>query len=94
MWFVSFNKIHFQENIEAKRDTCGNYDSMVLLLDCLKRRENWPEQFIAALEACDHQTLADEIRAEYDALRGTSSESAVLKCDTARALKVFNQHKQ
>ncbi|KAG8013060.1 Mitochondrial antiviral-signaling protein [Nibea albiflora] len=66
---------HDRENIEAKRDTCGNYDSMVLLLDCLKRRENWPEQFIAALEACDHQTLADEIRAEYAALRGTNNSS-------------------
>lgn len=49
---------------------------MVLLLDCLKRRENWPEQFIAALEACDHLTLADEIRREYDALRGDNSKSA------------------
>nr|AVJ47494.1 mitochondrial antiviral signaling protein [Miichthys miiuy] len=66
---------HDRENIEAKRDTCGNYDSMVLLLDCLKRRENWPEQFIAALEACNHQTLADEIRAEYNALRGTNNSS-------------------
>lgn len=47
---------------------------MVLLLDCLKRRENWPEQFIAALEACDHLTLADEVRREYDALRGDNSE--------------------
>lgn len=63
-----------QENIEAKRETYGNYDSMVLLLDCLKRRDNWPEQFIAALEACDHLALAQEVQREYDALRATRGE--------------------
>ncbi|XP_060938609.1 mitochondrial antiviral-signaling protein [Limanda limanda] len=67
---------HDRENIEAKRETNGNYDGMVLLLDCLKRRENWPEQFIEALEACEHTTIADEIRAEYDALRGNSNPSS------------------
>ncbi|XP_075963311.1 mitochondrial antiviral-signaling protein isoform X2 [Anarhichas minor] len=66
---------HDRENIEAKRETYGNYDSMVLLLDCLKRRENWPEQFIDALEACEHTTLAAEIRAEYDALRGVDNSN-------------------
>ncbi len=45
-------------------------------MNCLKRRENWPEQFINALEACEHRTLANEIRAEYDALRGINSKSA------------------
>lgn len=64
-----------QENIEAKRENYGNFDSMVLLLDCLKRRENWPEQFIQALEECEHSSVAAEIRAEYDALRGVDSES-------------------
>lgn len=63
-----------QENIEAKRETYGNYDSMVLLLDCLKRRDNWPEQFIAALEACDHLALAQEVQREYDALRAPPGE--------------------
>ncbi|KAM9341586.1 mitochondrial antiviral-signaling protein [Symphorus nematophorus] len=66
---------HDKENIEAKREMYGNYDSMMLLLDCLKRRENWPEQFIAALEACDHPTLAAEIRAEYDSLRGINNSN-------------------
>lgn len=66
---------HDRENIEAKREVCGNFDSMVLLLDCLKRRENWPEQFIEALEACDHPTLAAEIRAEYNALRGINNST-------------------
>ncbi|XP_034714152.1 mitochondrial antiviral-signaling protein-like [Etheostoma cragini] len=66
---------HDRENIEAKRESYGNYDSMVVLLDCLKRRGNWPEEFIEALEACEHPTLAAEIRAEYNALRGINSKS-------------------
>ncbi|KAJ0008661.1 hypothetical protein NQD34_016076 [Periophthalmus magnuspinnatus] len=66
---------HDREVIEAKRETCGRFDAMVRLLDCLKRRENWPEQFIAALEACEHRTLAAEIRAEYDALRGINNSN-------------------
>ncbi|XP_070776225.1 mitochondrial antiviral-signaling protein [Enoplosus armatus] len=66
---------HDRENIEAKRETCGNYDSMVLLLDCLKRRENWPEQFIEALEACDQPTIAAEIREKYNALKGINNSN-------------------
>ncbi|XP_068573679.1 mitochondrial antiviral-signaling protein [Cebidichthys violaceus] len=66
---------HDRENIEAKRETYGNYDSMVLLLDCLKRRENWLEQFIDALDACEHTTLAAEIRAEYDTLRSINNSN-------------------
>lgn len=58
---------------------CGNYDGMVLLLDCLKRRENWPEEFISALEACGHPTIAADIRREYDALRGSKSEFVLEK---------------
>ncbi|XP_029349744.1 mitochondrial antiviral-signaling protein [Echeneis naucrates] len=64
---------HDRENIEAKRETYGNHDSMVLLLECLRRRENWPEQFIEALEACEHPTIAAELRAEYNALRGANN---------------------
>uniref|UniRef100_A0A8C3G310 Mitochondrial antiviral-signaling protein n=1 Tax=Cyclopterus lumpus TaxID=8103 RepID=A0A8C3G310_CYCLU len=67
---------HDQETIEAKREMCGNYNSMVLLLDCLKRRENWPQQFIDALEACEQTTLAAEIRAEYNMLRGNPPPSS------------------
>ncbi|KAM4542726.1 mitochondrial antiviral-signaling protein [Odontesthes bonariensis] len=67
--------LHDRENIEAKRETCGNYDGMVLLLDCLKRRENWPEQFIEALEACEQRTLAAEIRAAYNALKGVNNSN-------------------
>lgn len=47
---------------------------MVLLLDCLKRRENWPEEFITALEECNHSTIAAEIRNEYNALKGSKSD--------------------
>ncbi|XP_061600277.1 mitochondrial antiviral-signaling protein [Cololabis saira] len=67
---------HDRDTIEAKRETCGNYDGMVLLLDCLKRRENWPEQFIEALEACEQTAIAAEIRAEYSALKGGASSGA------------------
>ncbi|XP_072313585.1 uncharacterized protein [Eucyclogobius newberryi] len=66
---------HDRETIEAKRETCGSFDAMVRLLDCLKRREDWPEQFIAALEACEHRIIAAEIRDEYDALRGINNSS-------------------
>ncbi|XP_054652076.1 mitochondrial antiviral-signaling protein isoform X2 [Dunckerocampus dactyliophorus] len=66
---------HDRETIEAKRDTCGNYDGMVLLLDCLKRRESWPEHFIQALELCEHTSIAAEVRAEYDALRDSNPSS-------------------
>ncbi|KAM8914319.1 LOW QUALITY PROTEIN: mitochondrial antiviral-signaling protein [Spinachia spinachia] len=77
---------HDRENIEAKRETNGNFDSMVLLLDCLKRRENWPQQFIDALEACEQTSLAAEIRAEYDALRGVAnSGSSSLPATVVRA---------
>ncbi|KAK5917138.1 hypothetical protein CgunFtcFv8_012053 [Champsocephalus gunnari] len=66
---------HDRENIEAKREVRGNYDGMVLLLDCLKRRESWPEQFIKALEACEQPILAAGLRTEYDTLRGTSNSN-------------------
>ncbi|XP_077477942.1 uncharacterized protein LOC144090361 [Stigmatopora argus] len=59
---------HDRECIEAKRETCGNYDAMALLLDCLKRRSSWPEQFIQALEKCEYSTIAADVRAEYGKL--------------------------
>uniref|UniRef100_H2MVF0 Mitochondrial antiviral-signaling protein n=1 Tax=Oryzias latipes TaxID=8090 RepID=H2MVF0_ORYLA len=68
---------HDRENIEAKRDNNGNHDAMVLLMECLKRRENWPEQLIQALEACEHVSLAAEVRAAYGALTGVNYSSAV-----------------
>ncbi|RVE56848.1 hypothetical protein OJAV_G00210400 [Oryzias javanicus] len=67
---------HDRENIEAKRDTNGNHDAMVLLMECLKRRENWPEQLIQALEACEHTRLAAEVRTAYEALTGANSNAS------------------
>ncbi|XP_008397039.1 mitochondrial antiviral-signaling protein [Poecilia reticulata] len=77
---------HDRENIEAKRETSGNFNAMVLLLDCLKRRENWPEQFIQALEACEHKTLAAEIQTEYNCLlRGNNPSSGSVAATVVRA---------
>ncbi|KAM4723636.1 LOW QUALITY PROTEIN: mitochondrial antiviral-signaling protein [Anableps anableps] len=67
---------HDRENIEAKRETSGNYDGMVLLLECLRRRENWPEQFIQALEACEHSALAATIKQEYYSLQDVNNPSS------------------
>ncbi|XP_077586737.1 mitochondrial antiviral-signaling protein [Stigmatopora nigra] len=59
---------HDRECIEAKREMCGNFDAMVLLLDCLKRRSSWPDHFIQALEKCEHSAIAADVRAEYGKL--------------------------
>lgn len=64
----------------------GKYDSMVLLLDCLKRRENWPEEFISALEECGHPAMAADIRREYDALRGSKSVFVIEKATRCAVL--------
>lgn len=50
---------------------------MQYLLECLRRRENWAEEFIRAMEACEHTTMAAEIRAEYNSLRGTADSKSV-----------------
>uniref|UniRef100_A0A8C6T2T3 Caspase recruitment domain-containing protein n=1 Tax=Neogobius melanostomus TaxID=47308 RepID=A0A8C6T2T3_9GOBI len=76
---MSFCFIHliilFQEAIETKNDSSGKYEAMKLLLSLMKRRENWPEQFIAALEECEHRTMAHEIRGEYNKLKAINSKS-------------------
>lgn len=46
---------------------------MIVLLECLKRREYWAEQFIEGLEACEQSKLAAEMRAEYSALTALNS---------------------
>ncbi|KAG7458686.1 hypothetical protein MATL_G00223220 [Megalops atlanticus] len=73
-----------RDEIEAKRESTGNYNAMQLLLDCLKRRENWPSELIRALECCEHRELADEIRAEYESLKvpRNGSVSAPVVCAT------------
>ncbi|KAM4624889.1 mitochondrial antiviral-signaling protein [Polymixia lowei] len=58
-----------RELIEAKKDNSGNYIAMMLLLDCLRKRESWPEEFITALEACEQFKIAAEIKAEYNSLK-------------------------
>uniref|UniRef100_A0A8C6T2A2 Caspase recruitment domain-containing protein n=1 Tax=Neogobius melanostomus TaxID=47308 RepID=A0A8C6T2A2_9GOBI len=63
------------EAIETKNDSSGKYEAMKLLLSLMKRRENWPEQFIAALEECEHRTMAHEIRGEYNKLKAINSKS-------------------
>uniref|UniRef100_W5KUI4 Mitochondrial antiviral-signaling protein n=1 Tax=Astyanax mexicanus TaxID=7994 RepID=W5KUI4_ASTMX len=62
-----------REEIEAKREVAGNYNAMQVLMDCLRRRENWPEQFIRALNEIDQQSLANEISDAYDKIRGIKS---------------------
>lgn len=63
-----------QEEIEAKRETHGNYNAMMVLLDNLQRRENWPDQFISALRTCEQSALANKINEEYDKIRGIHSK--------------------
>ncbi|XP_028834755.1 mitochondrial antiviral-signaling protein [Denticeps clupeoides] len=59
-----------REEVEAKREMTGNYNAMQLLLDCLRRRERWPEQFIKALEECEQDTLAQLMYESYNTLTG------------------------
>jgi len=64
-----------QEEIEAKKETSGNYTAVQTLLDNLRRRDNWPEEFITALENCEHKELAAEMRTAYDTIRGITGKS-------------------
>ncbi|KAM9355116.1 mitochondrial antiviral-signaling protein [Pholidichthys leucotaenia] len=70
---------HDRETIEAKRETCGNWNAMDLLLECIKRRENWAQQFIQALDDCEHHTIAAEMKAEFDALTANNNPTNVIK---------------
>ncbi|CAL8283593.1 unnamed protein product [Lota lota] len=63
-----------REEIEAKREHSGNYTAMQLLLECLHRRESWPEQFITALTACEHRAMAAEMEAAYQRLKNPGGE--------------------
>ncbi|KAM9777486.1 mitochondrial antiviral-signaling protein [Neosynchiropus ocellatus] len=60
---------HDRETIETKREMISNQDAVVHLLDCLKRRDNWPDEFIQALEKCEHRAIAAEIQTEYNKLK-------------------------
>ncbi|XP_077053331.1 mitochondrial antiviral-signaling protein [Siphateles boraxobius] len=65
-----------REEIEAKRETSGNFTAMQTLLDNLRRRENWPNEFITALQKCEHRELAAEMRTAYDRIRGITNNAA------------------
>ncbi|XP_048853002.1 mitochondrial antiviral-signaling protein-like isoform X3 [Brienomyrus brachyistius] len=58
-----------RDEITAKRESRGNYDAMERLLDCLKRRENWPDDLIEALRSCEQWELASELEKEYESLK-------------------------
>ncbi|KAJ8335765.1 hypothetical protein SKAU_G00391070 [Synaphobranchus kaupii] len=66
-----------REEIVAKRESAGNYIAMQMLLDYLKRRQNWVDEFIRALEQCEHSRLASEIRAEHESLLGPRNAAPV-----------------
>uniref|UniRef100_A0A8C9RMW4 Mitochondrial antiviral-signaling protein n=1 Tax=Scleropages formosus TaxID=113540 RepID=A0A8C9RMW4_SCLFO len=63
-----------RDEIYAKKESRGNFDAMQLLLDCLRRRENWPEQLIQALRNCEHLQLSREVEREYNSLRANMSK--------------------
>ncbi|XP_007236481.3 mitochondrial antiviral-signaling protein [Astyanax mexicanus] len=74
-----------REEIEAKREVAGNYNAMQVLMDCLRRRENWPEQFIRALNEIDQQSLANEISDAYDKIRGIKPQRSTPPAAAAAA---------
>ncbi|XP_018582026.2 mitochondrial antiviral-signaling protein [Scleropages formosus] len=65
-----------RDEIYAKKESRGNFDAMQLLLDCLRRRENWPEQLIQALRNCEHLQLSREVEREYNSLRANMNGRA------------------
>ncbi|XP_017319351.1 mitochondrial antiviral-signaling protein [Ictalurus punctatus] len=75
-----------REEIEAKRETHGNYNAMMVLLDNLQRRENWPDQFISALRTCEQSALANKISEEYDKIRGIHTQRRAAAAASAPVL--------
>lgn len=75
-----------REQIEAKRETYGNYSAMMILLDNLQRRENWPDQFISALRTCEQSALANKISEEYDKIRGIHNQRRATAAASAPVL--------
>lgn len=67
---------------------------MSVLIDNLRRRENWPSEFISALKKCEQRDLADRISKDYDRIRGIASKSvSVLNLQLSTLIKstFFNQ---
>ncbi|KAB5581842.1 hypothetical protein PHYPO_G00180250 [Pangasianodon hypophthalmus] len=75
-----------REEIEAKRETAGNYCAIMVLLDNLRRRENWPDQFISALRTCEQWALADELSEAYDRIRGIHTQRTATTAASAPVL--------
>ncbi|MCJ8730697.1 hypothetical protein PDJAM_G00187390 [Pangasius djambal] len=75
-----------REEIEAKRETAGNYCAIMVLLDNLRRRENWPDQFISALRTCEQWALADELSEAYDRIRGIHTQRTATTATSAPVL--------
>ncbi|XP_064200251.1 uncharacterized protein LOC135259621 isoform X2 [Anguilla rostrata] len=66
-----------RENIEAKRESTGNYNAMQLLLSSLRHKDNWLEEFISALKTCEHSGFASQIQEEYKSLKIQPNVSAL-----------------
>lgn len=62
-----------RDEIEAKKSHSGNFNAVQTLLDNLRRRENWIDEFITALRNCEKEKLADEMSDIYDSIRGITS---------------------
>ncbi|KAI7805950.1 mitochondrial antiviral signaling protein [Triplophysa rosa] len=65
-----------REEVEARNTSTGNSAAVQMLLSNLRRRENWPEEFIAALQRCEHRTLADQLSDAYNRIRGRTNNAA------------------
>ncbi|MGH0145411.1 UNVERIFIED_CONTAM: hypothetical protein FKN15_040341 [Acipenser sinensis] len=65
-----------EEEINARNDMCGNHVAMQKFFDCLKRRRNWPSEFINALKRLEQDDLASELEREYTRLNNPQSELA------------------
>ncbi|KAG7461573.1 hypothetical protein MATL_G00192560 [Megalops atlanticus] len=66
-----------QEEIWAQTDMRGNGAGMQVLLDCIRRRENWPEDLIQALKMRKHTTLANRMEEKYESLKAPHKYTAM-----------------
>ncbi|KAI1883791.1 hypothetical protein AGOR_G00235210 [Albula goreensis] len=57
-----------KEQIRMETNNRGNRAGVEMLIDNLKRRENWPEHLIQALEKCGYPSLASQTKAAYQKL--------------------------
>ncbi|KAG9338153.1 hypothetical protein JZ751_027021 [Albula glossodonta] len=57
-----------KEQIRTETNNRGNRAGVEMLIDNLKRRENWPEHLVQALEKCGYPSLASQTKAAYQKL--------------------------